>query len=628
MTATMLLALFSFRPAWANDTLAITDPAFLRKLASLTKPGDELVFGGDFEKGLLTWETSGSDVALESADLEGLNGSGTAVLLWREANSTCWLRQTLPTCRAGTLCLLTFDAATVLLGDVGTWQVVVKAQDGADVRSVWSGEDGHAWRRRGILFLVPADESVTIYFMTDERFMLDNVSVRPLPGDWRSALAGSGGAWQEAQWDACAAQMARAIREGPDRLEVEAKKITARAGGDFDRFRVLDSDLATLEWRAIPENDTDAIRRYVTQRLDAHWAALAPYLRRWHPDLSESRLRIVFLNYLVHASTLFAQGAPADGLKAQLTATEGDCTVLARRLQRLAGLWTGEEPRLVTVAAWALGHALVAGDGYLADPTHNIVWFADALEMNEMPMPLLRYMMHTQAHMGVAKQLLPASSEPNHAKMSGYRGDPEAYRHEYSAYLKGLANIDRFYVPDVILATVPKPVPGREASARTRKPPLKSDWLSPSRPRSDPGLVNVLATGLGARVIDSSPFFPPPNDPTVLLRYQLGSYAAAADSVLPQWIEFDLGNPREVEAAAITWWSQADRGVDFRLLGRRRASEAWSLLAEVKDNDSVTWRAAFATRQVAQVRLEVTKAAGQGRTLIDLFALFAPSPDD
>ncbi len=135
--------------------------------------------------------------------------------------------------------------------------------------------------------------------------------------------------------------------------------------------------------------------------------------------------------------------------------------------------------------------------------------------------------------------------------------------------------------------------------------------------------INVLSLAMGASVVGSSEFFASPNDPSVLLAPGEGAYAAALGAKMPQWIIFDLGAPRRVEMVSITWYDQANCGLDFRVLGRKDSREAWSTLAEATGNRKAVWEAKVSATEVGQVRLEVTKAAGQRRTLVKRFQLLA-----
>jgi hypothetical protein len=137
------------------------------------------------------------------------------------------------------------------------------------------------------------------------------------------------------------------------------------------------------------------------------------------------------------------------------------------------------------------------------------------------------------------------------------------------------------------------------------------------------GLTNVLSASAGAAAAGSSSFWAAPHDPAVLLSPGAQDYAAAMDTAMPQWMVFDLGAPRKVQAAAIQWWSQADRGIAFQLAGRKDSRQMWATLASTTANDRQLWEASFAPQTVGQVRLEVTKAAGQGRTLVQGLYVFA-----
>jgi hypothetical protein len=611
--AAALVGLWASVGLAANDTLVISDQSALRALLASTRTEDELVFGGDFERGLLTWQTGGESVVLTSAGYQSLHRPGKAVLLLR-GDGACWLQQTLPLCRAGRTYLLTFDVSGAAEGDVGMWEVAVRDAGDNNLRYVWGGAE-HRWETRGVLFTVPEDQPATLLFLCEDRFLLDNISVRPLPDpEPFVALMGETTDTQDTLWRESVAEMQRVIREGPAALRERAEAFTAGALPDIAKWRVLNADFTGPAWSAIPAGATAALQAYVKKRLDAHWTTLRPILQRWHPDLSEARLRVLFLNYLVHFNTRFRPGRPPADLKAQVAVTQGDCEVLARRFMGLAQLWLGEKPELATIAGWALGHAVVDGDGYLADPTHSVVWFLDVSDLNAEPTLVLRYQLYRAAIMGAAKQLLPEALEPNHKLLDGYGGIAHgAYRQDYMDFLTGLGNIDRFYTPDKVLAARP-PVTMTSAQlvreARTQAGPEEA-------------LADVLTSASGASVAGSSALFGPPSDASALLDQDTGTYVAAADQTMPQWIEYDLGAPRRVEAAAIGWWSQPDRALDFTLQGRRDSRAAWTTLAQVRDNPGLVWRTYLPASEISQVRLEVTRAAGQGRMLVASFRLFA-----
>jgi len=137
------------------------------------------------------------------------------------------------------------------------------------------------------------------------------------------------------------------------------------------------------------------------------------------------------------------------------------------------------------------------------------------------------------------------------------------------------------------------------------------------------GLTNVLTSALGANPAGSSVFFKAPNDPAILLAPGPKDYAAAADSNMPQWLAFDLGAVRKVEAVSITWWSEADRGLNFTVQGRKDSRAGWEALATVTDNSGAVWSQEIRVAEIGQVRLEVTQATGQGRTLIKKLQFFA-----
>jgi hypothetical protein len=156
----------------------------------------------------------------------------------------------------------------------------------------------------------------------------------------------------------------------------------------------------------------------------------------------------------------------------------------------------------------------------------------------------------------------------------------------------------------------------------------EAKWLLlQCKPSVGDGLTNVLSSTLGATLSGSSPFHASPNDGAILLQPPTRqSYAAAAGTTMPQWLTYSLGAPVPVQAAAISWYSPADYGRDFRIEGRRDSRELWHPLAVVRDNSEMLWQTTFPPCEIAQVRLTVENAAGQGRTLVKRFYLFSPKP--
>lgn len=137
--------------------------------------------------------------------------------------------------------------------------------------------------------------------------------------------------------------------------------------------------------------------------------------------------------------------------------------------------------------------------------------------------------------------------------------------------------------------------------------------------------VDVASLAAGAQVVDSSPFFSPPNDPSAVLNEPGPDIYAAAlpDTPKPHWFEIDLGRIRAIDYVEIDWWNSHLLATDYRLLGRLRTRDEWTPLVEVADADAEAVRQRFEPIWVRFVRLEALAFKGeQQRMLVRSLRLF------
>ncbi len=130
-------------------------------------------------------------------------------------------------------------------------------------------------------------------------------------------------------------------------------------------------------------------------------------------------------------------------------------------------------------------------------------------------------------------------------------------------------------------------------------------------------MVNRLDEAVGASVVSSSRFFPPPHDAGYLLRQEVsGGYAAAVkSSPLPHWIEFDLGSTQSVDRIDLEWLDRNNYAIDFEVSGSVDG-ESWTPLVQIQSNEQ--WAASynFSVAAVRRVKVTCTRFAGQQRMLI------------
>lgn len=142
--------------------------------------------------------------------------------------------------------------------------------------------------------------------------------------------------------------------------------------------------------------------------------------------------------------------------------------------------------------------------------------------------------------------------------------------------------------------------------------------------------VNVALNAAGLTIDSSSPFHPPPNDPSAMFTGRIGAagspdYAAGLPAPLPQWVAFSLPERRTIGAVGLVWYDSHNYARHFRLEVKRQG--AWEPILEVMDSEDVGGFYVLDKPCTERTfRLLVYSAHGQPRLLARQLALYGSPP--